>query len=154
MTLAPNGAAGTWLLDPDMLIIGPITIDFTTLPTGAVSPTEFAADGISNLYLVDDFPSGSILDAEAEELGDEGLSNSQGGSSFYPTYEDMVFVFSAPVSGVSFAFNNYGDNGISNYFTVTGGVASAPVNIGYDNGVTENVAGSGFTGARRLERRR
>jgi hypothetical protein len=111
MALASNGSPGTWLLDPDVLTLGPITIDFTTLLSGAVSPTQYAADGISSLYLVDDFPSGPIADVQAQTGSSPGIINSlngYNGDTYYPTYEDMVFVFSAPVSAVSFFFDNYG----------------------------------------------
>jgi filamentous hemagglutinin family protein len=155
MALAPNGSPGTWLLDPDTLTIGPITIDFTTLPTGAVSTTEYAADGLSSLYLVDDYPSGPIVDAEAQngDTATPGITNSEfpygeGGNDdpFYPTYENMVFQFSAPVGGVSFSFDNYGNNGITSYFTVTNGVTSAPINISADSESYSqvNVSGTGF----------
>ncbi len=146
VALGPNGSAGTWLLDPETLTIGDDpTIDFTTLASGAVSPTQYAADGLT-VYLVDTFPDGSILDAEAG-TGGEGISNSEGTFGSYPTYSYMVFQWAAPVSNVSFYFNNYGNNELSNYFTVTNGVDSCPVGIYGDSDAYSlvTVPGSGFT---------
>ena len=42
-----------------------------------------------------------------------GLSNST--NPDYPTANILDFAFSSPVSGVSFGFNNYGDNGATYY---------------------------------------
>ncbi len=99
------------------------TLDFTTLPSGDVPQNTYAGQGVSAVF-TSAYPSGPATDAQANIGTTSGLTNSIYGAGgdptrsnypYYPTNQYLTFDFSQSVSGVSFDFNNYGDNGLSSY---------------------------------------
>jgi len=97
------------------LIVGRIasahatTIDFQAYATGTALTS---LDGITFSLVGGPDSAGSPL-IGYDDIPPRGLSNSTNPN--YPTANILDFSFSAPVSGVSFYFNNYGDNGTSYY---------------------------------------
>jgi hypothetical protein len=126
------------------------TYDFTTLPVGAVAPNTYAG-----VTITEQNPGGAdVTDAQANIGVVPGLTNSQlgyGGDPsgfnypYYPTEQQIVFAFASPTSGVSFTFDNEGDNGITTYTAYDGATVVSSANIGLDNGVLEIVPGSAIT---------
>jgi hypothetical protein len=87
------------------------TINFATLPTGTVVSTQYSGV-VFSLTGTGPVTSGSPI----VDDGFGGLMNSPaatGDSVDYPTASILNIDFTTPVSGVSFTFNNYGDNGTS-----------------------------------------
>jgi hypothetical protein len=128
------------------------TLDFDSLPSGVVATNTYASDGLKSVYLYDDFSLTAIV-AKANVGVVTGLNNSVYGDSgdptrfdypYYPTFTSLDFVFSSAARGVSFYFNDYGDNGTTTYAAYGNSGLISSGNISGVAGVVD-VAGSGIT---------
>jgi hypothetical protein len=90
-------------------VAGATTIDFGSYPTGTALTS---LDGATFSLIGGPDSSGPPLIGYDDDPP-TGLSNST--NPDYPTANILNFSFSAPVSDVSFYFNNYGDNGTTYY---------------------------------------
>ena len=116
------------------------TIDFGSYPTGTAITS---LDGITFSLIGGQDSSGPPLIGYGG-FPPEGLSNST--NVDYPTAEILDFSFSTPTSGVSFYFNNYGDNGLSFYQAFDGmGNLLASGDVSSEDGFENNIiAASGI----------
>jgi hypothetical protein len=102
-----------------------VTIDFTSLANGTAVTNQYPGVVFSL--------QGGTFSAGDPVVSFGGLSNTASGA--YPTANFLNASFTAPVSNVSFTFENYGDNGASAYF------AYDSSNMLLDTGYLGDVAG-------------
>ena len=121
------------------------TLNFDTLASGVVATNTYAADGVlidQSLDFLAEANIGLVTGINNDICGQGPTCYNNG---YYPTQTQTTFNFSTGVSNLSFFFNNYGDNGISAYYAYDGNTLVSSGNIGLDNGVLEDVSGTGIT---------
>ncbi|WP_186766530.1 VPLPA-CTERM sorting domain-containing protein [Puniceibacterium confluentis] len=92
-----------------------VAIDFTALAAGTTVTDQY--DNVT--FSLSGGPASG--DAQISTYGG-GLSNSPL-AGLYPTANNLVATFAAPVSALSFTFETHGDNGVSNYQVLGAGAA-------------------------------
>ena len=115
-------------------VAGATTIDFQTYATGTALTS---LDGITFSLVGGPDSSGPPLIGYDDDPP-RGLSNST--NPGYPTATILDFSFSSPVSGVSFYFNNYSDNGLSYYqaFGASGNLLASG-DLSSEDGLENNI---------------
>lgn len=117
-------------------------IDFTGLSAGTAVSNQFP--GVVFSLAGGGVTSGSPVISGFEGSGGSGLTNSNSGS--YPTANILDIVFTSPVSGLSFTFENWGDGNGSFYTAYDGTTVIDTLDIsGTPDWGLVTITGSGIT---------